>query len=40
MPPQPVAYFIATSKVVMGQVSKVGSMAIQVEGWDASQTTI
>ena len=35
--PTTIAYSIATSKAVMGQVSKEGSMAIQVEGWDAIQ---
>ena len=35
-----VAFSIATSKAVMWQVSKEGSMAIQVEGWDAIQAAI
>ena len=38
--PTTIAYSIATSKAVMGQVSKEGSMAIQVEGWDAIQAVI
>ena len=38
--PTAIAYSIATSKAVMGQVSKEGSMAIQVEGWDAIQAVI
>ena len=38
--PTTIAYSIATSKAVMGQVSKEGSMAIQVEGWDAIHAVI
>ena len=38
--PTAIAYSIATSKAVMGQVSKEGSMAIQVEGLDAIQVVI
>ena len=38
--PTAIAYSIVTSKAVMGQVSKEGSMAIQVEGWDAIQAVI
>ena len=35
-----VAFSIATGKAVMWQVSKEGSMAIQVESWDAIQAAI
>ena len=40
MPSQPTTYSITTSKAMIGQVSKEGSMTIQVEGLDAILATI
>ena len=40
MPSQPITYSTTTNKVVMWQVSKEISIALQVEGWDAIQTAI
>ena len=40
MPLQPAAYSTATSKAMMGQVSKEISIALQVEEWDAIQIAI
>ena len=40
MPLQPATYSTATSKAMMGQISKEISIALQVEEWDVIQTAI
>ena len=40
VPPQPASYSATTSKAMMGQVSKEGSIMIQVKGLDAIPAAI